>query len=358
LKSGQTLTFINFKVLVKLFQKLAGFGAEPQGLILKKVIFVKHLFIVNPVAVRVKGRLESVVNSIHAFFQEYPHMRKHVHVTRWERDALCVVRKYASEADELLRVHVLGGTGTLSETVNAVVNLPNVQIAAYPYGNENHFLNYFGIDNVHLFSSIRSQVFSNTTPIDVIKCDNMYGISHGFVGLEAAAARMGQELYENSTFMNQWFANIWSGIKMAFGNWLYGQRYLIYIDGVKLDGYFTSMLIANGPSYAKNMNPAVDAHPNDGFLDVYVMKKFSRIKLLYVMQKYLSGNYKKIPDYISYYRGLKISIASDSMMTLTLDDKAVFKNKIEYEILPYAIDFVCPGGIDVEKLPKIYKNLK
>jgi diacylglycerol kinase family enzyme len=308
------------------------------------------------VAGKVKGKVNAVTDSIHAFFQEYPHMRYQIHVTRWERDALCVVRHKAEGADELLRVHIMGGSGTLSEAVNAVVSLPNVQVAAYPFGNENCFLQYFGSDKVHLFSSIRSQVFSDTTPIDVIKSGGMHGISHALVGLEAAAGKAGFDLYENSTVLTQGIANIIAGVRTAFGKWIYGQKYNVTIDGQVFDGIYVSMLVANGPCYSKNMRPAADAHPNDGLLDIYMLKRFPRLKLLFVMRRYLTGRYRKYPDYISHHRGTKVSVSSEAPMNVTIDDKNMLEASVGYEVLPYAIDFVCPGGIDIEKLPRVYNT--
>jgi diacylglycerol kinase family enzyme len=269
---------------------------------------------------------------------------------------LCVIHQHAVDSDELLRVHIMGGTGTLSEAVNAVINLPNVQIAAYPFGNGNCFLQYFGTDVVHLFSSIRSQVFSSTTPVDVIKCGHMYGISHGLVGLEAEVSRTGYELYESSTFINQDLANILAAVRTAFGNRRHGQKYFVTIDGERMDGTYASILIANGPCYSKNMSPAVDAHPNDGLLDIYLIKKVPRLKSLFVIWQYISGNYMKFPEYITHHRGTSIRLSSESIMDLAIDDKPIYDSAINFEILPYAVDLVCPGGIDVEKLPRLYKR--
>jgi len=281
-------------------------------------------------------------------------MRYEVHVSRWERDAFSIIREHAVNAEELLRVHVMGGSGTLSEAVSAIVNLPNIQIAAYPFGNENTTIRYFGTDKMHLFTSIRSQVLSSTTPFDAIRCGHRYGISHGIVGFEATAGREGMVIYENSSLLSQDAAHFLAAAKKLFRKQIFAQEYKINLDGNQLDGTYASVLIANGPCYAKNMTPAVDAHPNDGLFDVYIMKRISRLTFLSIARKYLSGNYKKIPEIISHHRGTKISISSDSIMTMIVDDKPFYEKEAEFEILPYAVDFVCPGGIDVAKLPRIF----
>jgi diacylglycerol kinase family enzyme len=281
-------------------------------------------------------------------------MRYEVHVSRWERDAFSVIRHHAVCADEMLRIHVMGGSGTLSEAASATINLPNVQIAAYPMGNENIFLRYFGNNNMHLFASVRSQVLSGTTPIDAVRCGSRYGLFQGIVGFEAVSARDGFSMYEANPFLNQDVAYFLSGVKNVFSKKIGGQEYKINLDGEELSGTYISMLIANGPCYAKNMSPASDAHPNDGMLDVYIVKKISRLTFLMILRKYLSGNHRKITEYVSHYRCKKIAVSSEKVMTLLLDSNPFFEHETDFEILPYAIDLVCPGGIDVEKLPRIF----
>jgi diacylglycerol kinase family enzyme len=315
---------------------------------------IKHFFVINPLAHKIKGRVGAISESIHAFFKEHPDMRYDIHVTRWERDALGVIRRYATGAEELLRIHVMGGSDSLFEAVNGIVGLPNAHLAVYPYGSENSFLRYFGNDKLHLFTSIRSQVFSDTITVDALRCGHHHGIAYGLVGLEAAANKDRQKTLDQKTIFPDDFIYIWSGAKKAFSNWIAGQEYQIRLDDETLDGVYLSMLIANSPAYGKNLAPAADAHPNDGFLDIYLMNKMSRFKFLTTSRNYLSGRYQKLDGVVSHYRCKKISIASETPMCFSVDGQVFFEHSIEYEALPYAIDFVCPGGIDVDKLPRIY----
>jgi diacylglycerol kinase family enzyme len=265
-----------------------------------------------------------------------------------------VIRRFAMETGELLRIHVMGGTGTLFEAVNGVIGMPNVHIAAYPFGRENAFLHYFDADKLHLFSSIRSQVFSSTQPMDALKCGNNYGIAYGMVGLEATVAKNSQESVEHSALLPDFAAYFRAGLKSAFTDWVPGKKYLIDLDGKTLDGVYISALIANGPCYGKNMSPAVEAHPNDGVLDIYLINDVSRLKMLLCRQAYLSGKYEKFPRSVSHYRGKKIAIDSGDVMIVCLDGQIFYENLIDFEVIPYAVDFVCPSGVDVGKLPRIY----
>ena len=316
---------------------------------------MKHLFVINPMAYKIRGKLNAATESIEDFFNQNSRISHDIHVTRWERDAMGYVRRLAAKSGELLRVHVFGGSGTVFEVLNGVIGLPNIQIAAYPMGRDNYFLRYFGADKIHLFSSIRNQVFSGgVTPIDALRCGHNYGVAFGVVGIEAIANRDGLEMLEKMTFLPEDLCYIWAAVKNMAKSKKISQKYSVNIDGQILDGDYVTILIANGPCYGKDMSPAIDAHPNDGILDFYLMNDMSRAKFISIVSTYVSGGYEKLPKFISHYRGSKISIASDSFICVSVDGETFYENSIEYEIAPYAIDFVCPDGIDADKVPRRY----
>jgi len=136
------------------------------------------------------------------------------------------------------------------------------------------------------------------------------------------------------------------------------QKYSIEIDGNIIKEDFISILVANTPCYGKSLNPGSDAHPDDGILDVYLLKNTSKFKLLSSIQVYTRGDYRKIPDMVSYYRAKKIKLSSDKVMCMGIDGQTMYGTSIEYEILPKAINLVCPGEVDISKLPRIYGKPK
>jgi len=135
-----------------------------------------------------------------------------------------------------------------------------------------------------------------------------------------------------------------------------GQKYFIEIDDQKIEGDFISILAANAPCYGKAMNSAVDAHPDDGILDVYIFKNASRFKLLSTIPVYTKGGYRKLPDLVLHYKAKKIKLLSNKVMCMSMDGQTLYSTSIEYEIIPDAVNFVCPDGIDLAKLPLVFGN--
>jgi len=315
---------------------------------------MKHLFIINPVAKRIKGKVIPVKEKISAFFLEYPDMEYDVYVTEWCRDSIAFIHRYIADTEEIVRVHAIGGTGLLFEVINSVVDLPNAEVASYPYGKANSFIKYFGAENEKLFFSLKGQVFDRTVPMDIVRCGNNYGICYGMVGIEAYANALGDTWIEKG---------IPADISYSLAGIVYiingkaAQQYSIEIDGRSIKGNFGSVMVANGPCYGLNMYPAIDAHPDDGVLDVYLFKTASTATLIRSVPPYTKGNYRRLkPGLISHYTARKVKLSSDSVMCMSLDGERFYGTSTEYEIKQKAIRFVCPGGIDLAQLPRIYKR--
>lgn len=310
---------------------------------------MRHLFIVNPMAGKIRGKPDEAVEGINAFFRDhYPELNYDIHITRWARDALGYTRRYVLNAEkERVRVHTFGGTGTLFEIVNAVVDLPNADVAAYPMGLDNNLLQYFGSDKMHLFSSIENQLFCNTMNIDAIRCGHNYGICNAVVGLEAIINKQADRVIVK-THLNPDFCYVSIALLNVLKRKL-SQEYKIMLDGQPLNGDYISIAIANHPWYTKIMGPFVDARLNDGLFDVYTTKNMSKSKFISYVPAYVTGGYKKYPEQCVHYTGRKATISSDNVLCLSIDGETFYSNNVELEIIPDAIKLVCPDGIDVDE---------
>lgn len=67
------------------------------------------------------------------------------------------------------------------------------------------------------------------------------------------------------------------------------EHYVVDVDGQHFDGNQTLMCIANGRYYGGSFNPVPDAEPDDGLLDVLLVRDVSRATMLRVIGKYKAG---------------------------------------------------------------------
>ncbi|MCL2086717.1 MAG: hypothetical protein FWH05_03885 [Oscillospiraceae bacterium] len=306
---------------------------------------MKHLFIINPVARKVRGKLGALTERLDSFFKEYPAVNYQVHVTRWERDALGVIRRHAAESAELLRVHVMGGNTTVFEAINGVMGLPNTQLAIYPMGAQNSFLRYFGKNKIHLFLSLRSQVFSRTVPIDAFRCGNNYGILQATIGLEAKANFNGLKILEKRALPGE-LAYALGALGFIFKKEEFEHEYAIKIDdGEERAATYSSIMASNAPCSGKTLDPAPLAQPNNGFLDLQFLRNITRLNLVPTLFKYLFNKTQKIRPSKKCSSVFVSSTSSTSPLLVGVDGHIFYENNVELQVLPYAVDFVLPPGV-------------
>ncbi|MDR2052880.1 MAG: hypothetical protein LBP80_05655 [Treponema sp.] len=304
---------------------------------------MKHLFIINPIAYGVKGRIDDIVREIDVLFTGSSQFEYHIHITRWKRDASGFARRYAYKADKIVRIYAVGGTATLFEVINGVTGLPNVQIAFWPFGRTNLFLQHFEANRRECFRFLRNLIFSGVASFDLIRYGNNYGICFGTMGVGALISLNMRRVVEHAGI----FSGISDQILLAVSAY-YGlkrqceQFYHVTIDDEHWREKYISLLVANQPCYTENMRPAPDAVPDDGLLDLYLMKRPPPLRLFAVITDYIRGNYHKWPQYISHFRGKKVSISSEQVILINVDGEYFYDTTIDCEVIPRAVDFVCP----------------
>jgi diacylglycerol kinase family enzyme len=166
------------------------------------------------------------------------------------------------------------------------------------------------------------------------------------MGVEALAARNGDLILGNTDLIPGWLVRS-GGVYLALAVY-YGikkeitQSYQVEIDGTRLHGEYVSILVANQPYLAGGLHPAVEARPDDGLLDVYLIRSVVGLKIAALALDYVQGRYYKWPHYISHYRGKTIAVSSDQIMEICLDGEHFYDTAVEYQAVPQGLDFVCP----------------
>ena len=306
---------------------------------------MKHLFIINPAAKRIKGKTQKLKNFIDSFFRQYPDIRYDIYVSQWCRDAVPYIGRYVADVrsggnNETIRIHSVGGSGTLFEVVNSVIGLPDVEVAAHPYGKLNTFIRYY--ENKAAFLSLYAQVFGASRPVDVIRGNNGYGICFGLIGLEAYANRVGGEWVEKGLPAD--LSYLVTGIKRLFDKDRL-QKYEIEIDGVPVSGDFLSFFIANVPVYGLRLHPGVHARPDDGKLEIYMIENVPPVKIMKNTPAYIYGRYTRIPEGFRHYTAEKIKVVSNKAMYIDIDTECFYGMSTEFEIMPGAVRVVLPDNI-------------
>jgi diacylglycerol kinase family enzyme len=123
------------------------------------------------------------------------------------------------------------------------------------------------------------------------------------------------------------------------------EHYVIEINGERIDGKQTLLCACNGRYYGGGFNPVPEADPQDGKMDVLLVRGVSRLKVLKIIGKYKDGKYKDYPDLIRHLRTDKIKIICDSPTSINLDGEIRIASEIEISIAPEKLRFFYPKGL-------------
>jgi diacylglycerol kinase family enzyme len=324
----------------------------------------QHLFIINPKSFPLQQDLSRIRERIEGYFKEKPGPEYDIHISRYPRDAVSIVRKRIEQIgpDRTLRVYALGGDGIIFDCLNGLIGAPNAELAPMPYGTGSDFVRAFGDEHYKQFRDMELQVNAPVIPTDVIHCGNNCALNFCAVGMEAAAVI--KTLFLNRRFEKARFRipalnglfYIMGGIGAAFDRDVMGQYYEIEVDGDDKSGFYSLINIANGPCYGSGKTPVPTAVPDDGALDMMMVRKVGALKGLRLISDYLKGKYYKYPSLCTLRRIQKVSIRSDSPLLVNLDGEAFFDSELIIEIIPRAVKIVAVNNLAYRRRAEYHES--
>ncbi|MDR0376138.1 MAG: hypothetical protein LBH85_10560 [Treponema sp.] len=315
---------------------------------------MKHVFVFNPKSFAQKTQMEYIIDTIGQFFrkQEKPHFS--IQTSYFPRDAIGIIKREVTTADEneTVRVYAIGGDGILFDCLNGIVGLPNMELAAVPYGKTNDFLRVFGTDKMSLFKDIGALVSAKTLPTDVISFGSNYAINTLTIGMESLAvvnmnsfSRKHSGLLNRVSFLYNRLFSI-SALPALFDHNVLFQRYNIIIDDVDFSGEYSAINIANGPCYGGDKSAIPMARPDDGILHTLLFKPLGAIGTLFVLPNYVKG---KTPSNCKLLQAKKLEIRSEQPLQIQADGEIFFDTNITVEVKPAAVQFVAVDNLTYGK---------
>ena len=316
---------------------------------------VKHLFIINPKSFWHVWKQDEVIGRIRDFFRADKANDYAIHVSRFPRDAVGFIPRFAKDlpGDTLLRVYAVGGDGILFDCLNGVMGLKNAELAAVPYGRVNSFVRGFGKSERTFFRNISRQVNAPAIPMDIMRCGNNYALNHCIIGMEAEsvryAERMRQKMEKGNSFKRWLSRKLYTMLYFAavfaarIDDRMLHQRYEMEINGETISGLFWGISAFNSPYYGGNLHPVNDASPNDGILDFVLIRGQRFFRTFGIFPFYVSGHYKMFPGNLTLKQGQNLKLRSDNPFTISIDGALFFETEFDIELLPAAIRFVDAG---------------
>lgn len=297
---------------------------------------MRHLFIINPTA----GK-KNTTAQLEAMLEKLPFPHEVVYTTR-EGDALRFTRE-AARSGEPVRVYACGGDGTLNEVINGAAGHSHVAVTNVPKGTGNDFLKIFGPDYRALFYDLEALAAGPETPFDLIDCNGKLGIDVVCAGVDARIAA-DVHRYKDWWFVSGIGAYILSLLENIFFKGI-ARSITVHMGEVRWEDRPASLLcVCNGRYYGGGFMPVGDAMPDDGVLDMLLVRKVSLFTFLRLVGKYARGLYQQYPELILDYRGQEASFSAEEPITVVVDGEVMRDTAFTVRLSEKKVNFFYPAG--------------
>lgn len=237
----------------------------------------------------------------------------------------------------------MGGDGTLNEVVNGIFNqsfvsTEDITVAVVPVGTGNDWCKTFKIPTDYK-QAVNVIATGKTIQHDIGVAENKAGKRY-FINI----AGMGYD-----GFVTQKIADLRSKGKGKHFYLLYILYFLfqykhtkvsLKIDGKQLPAEDMFMLsVCNCRYNGDGMMQAPKALPDDGMLDVTVMKKISPVKSILSLPKMKDGSFIAMKE-AALYKGKIVEVSSSPEVIAETDGEVIGETPARFSVIPNALNVV------------------
>lgn len=301
---------------------------------------MKYLFIVNPVAGG-SDRTEEIRSKAEKAFLARPDDEFEIYVTKCKGDETGEVLRRA-ETGEMLRIISCGGDGTFNGCCNGAAFHSNISVAPYPSGTGNDFCRMFG-EEKDLFLNMDAILDGTEHPIDLIDVNGKYCDCIASVGIDA---RVGTNVHNYThlplchgtgayvvSLIRELCRGLYTHAKISCGTYSY-------------EGPIMLCSICNGRHYGGGFNPSPTAMPDDGILDIIVVKRMNLFQIAAYIGKYASGRASEMPEKIvDCLHSDSITIDTASETVINCDGESLQTKHAVMKVCSGCMNLLVPKGI-------------
>jgi lipid kinase YegS len=256
----------------------------------------------------------------------------------WESgDVLRLVQEACN--DGCTRLVAGGGDGTVKETVDALMSIPNSErpeLAILPLGTANDFATGCNISAEPLHA------LSLATTAKAVAVDCVRANEHHFINI--ASGGFGAQVTSTTPVALKNFlgggAYTLAGLAQALSFVPYSGQ--LRVPGESLQGDAIAGAICNGRQAGGGQILAPDALINNGLLEIVGLMHFPAEDLGVVIKELMEPNANG--RYVKRYQVPWAEWQSDAVMPINLDGEPIKAKKVRFEVVPAAIKLVVPAA--------------
>ncbi len=245
------------------------------------------------------------------------------------------------DSDNITDIVICGGDGTINKVAKALIDA-DVRIGIIPMGSGNGLANAAGIPK-NIKRALKVIFKGKASYVDSFFINDQFSCMLCGLGFDAQVAHDFAQQPERGlkTYISQTIKNFLSARAYQFDITVRGKCFTA-------DAYFIS--IANSNQFGNRFTIAPRARLNDGMLDLVVVKKMRKLKLLWeVIKQVISGKLHNIDEVnfakrdIIYFQSDRFIIRNLNNAPLHIDgDPADTTSRFVIEVIPDAFKLIQP----------------
>jgi YegS/Rv2252/BmrU family lipid kinase len=241
----------------------------------------------------------------------------------------------------------VGGDGTLNEIVNGVFTqqvctAKDVTLGLIPVGTGNDWGRMFGIPlNYEGAIKIIKDEKTMLHDIGMVTCFNgpekseRYFINIAGLGFESVVVkRTNIQKDKGKSGKAIYFYNLLMSL-ISYKN----TKAEIVIDGIETEANIFSLNVGNGRYCGGGMRQTPFAVPDDGILDVTVIKGMGKIEIILNLKILYDGTILNHPK-VDGHKCKNVKVSSDSVLFVEADGESLGHTPAEFSIIPSGINIV------------------
>jgi YegS/Rv2252/BmrU family lipid kinase len=241
----------------------------------------------------------------------------------------------------------VGGDGTLNEVVNGVFTqeccpTKGIILGMIPVGTGNDWGRMFGIPLVYEGAvQVIKENKLMAHDIGLITCyrgneqEKRYFINIAGLGFEAMVVKKTNKQKDKGRSSKAiYFYNLLTSLLMYKIT-----KADIIIDGKRITSKVFSINVGNGRYCGGGMRQTPDALPDDGLLDITVIREMGRIEIIRNLKLLYDGTILSHPK-IDGYRSNNVRVETESVLYAEADGESIGHTPAEFSIIPRGINVV------------------
>lgn len=251
-------------------------------------------------------------------------------------------------AEGFRKILAIGGDGAIHEILNGIMSqteIPTSEITVgiIPVGSGNDWSRLYEIPKDHE-KAVEALARGKAVLQDVVCVDTMldgspsrkYMMNIGGLGFDAQVCHMFDlEKLKGHSGDAQYFKCLLKGFL-----WYKCHYFKILVDGLHFfEGHAFSVAIGNGRYCGGGMRQTPDAVPDDGLIDITVIKRISRLKAALNIRRLLDGSITKL-NCVKVAKGKQIQVFASPASFAEVDGEAVGCSPATFTIIPSAVKVI------------------